>query len=529
MALSSEGFASGFTKGFGLVTDVKDNFARQKLAEEELRQRDQDRTDRGLERTADLNYRTNNDALRAKQRKEDLDRASVQRTEDQTLQATQRTEDLQFQTDQLDRTKNDVLNGTLTRQENQDARAKKESENKQVLFDRTTKDLDRQDKERQNEEQIVLAGQSANDLLTFDFPAGGLDETDAGAFNTAVNNTNGSTLSIAGALNPFTPEVAQNVANDIQVFSSGQDMTNKVNILGGANIMIQKNLKGIGEIIPSTVEGEASPYPNAPPEFRTGKWKIISKEAYDIVPNPDGSIGVSVLVRVKDDEGHISKYLAPATEQREPNGLSVTIGAEEFTGGFAGMVHYSKEMSKNKENIYQGMIEAQYRKDGKHDRSSYKAAFDRAEALFDERLEYRGEQKVMQGSNRTFNDIASKPLEKAEYVRHQLLTDDSIPVSYRDETAGEIAVARSVREIQSLEKHRRKKMESTGEAYKPLTDQQILEARTYLDENDSGNIFVSNQGGYGRWQRKIYGSVIPQTRGYSGTGSIPIINRFAKP
>ena len=521
MALSSEGFASGFTKGFGLVTDVQDNFARQKLAEEELRQRDADRKDRGLERKADNDYRTNKDALIAENRQTDLDRAATQRREDQALSATQRSEDLQFKADQLDRTKNAVLDAELTR-------AETEASNKQTIFERQTGELDRKEADRIAEEKVVLAGQSANDLLSFEVPLEGLNDADAGAFNTAVANTNGGVLALGGALNPYTPEVAENVASEITAFASGQDSSKKESIIGGAGMLIQKNLKGIGETIPSSVEGTPDPYPNAPAGFRTGEWEIISKEAYDVIPNADGSIGVSVLVRVKNNQGQISKYIAPATEGRDPAGLAVRIDAQEFTGGFAGMVHYSSEMSKNKDALYQGMAEAQYRKNGQYDNAAYKQAMSEAEDKFDERLDSRAGQKVMQGSNRTFKDIANNTKLKNEYIRHQLLTNDSIPMSYRDEAMGEIAVARSVGELQTLEKHRRSKLEGNGEAYKPLSDQQILEARTFMDERD-GKIFISDGNGYGEWQRKIFGSVIHRPRSRSGTGGVPVTNRSVKP
>ena len=69
MALNKYGgFADGFTQGFGLVSNVQDNFARQELAEEELRLRDEDRKERRKDRQADLDYRTCEVIPRARRR-----------------------------------------------------------------------------------------------------------------------------------------------------------------------------------------------------------------------------------------------------------------------------------------------------------------------------------------------------------------------------------------------------------------------------------------------------------------------------
>jgi hypothetical protein len=291
-----------------------------------------------------MDYRTTKDNLAATQRTEDLERQATQRTEDLDREATQRTEDIDFRTAQLDRNQNSKLDAELTRQENQAERDKS-------LFDMKKEEVDRQKEERTQEKNAVLAGQSADQIFKFEMPEEGLNDTEAGEFNQLVANTNNSPLSIAGALNPYTPEVAQNVSQDIQKFASGQDLSNKENILGGANILVSKNTKGIGEIIPASVEGQPHPFPNAPEKFRTGEYEIVSKEAYDVVPNADGSLAITVLVRVKDKKGRITKYLAPVTEGREANGLALNINAEEFTGGFAGMVHYSSEMSKNKDAL----------------------------------------------------------------------------------------------------------------------------------------------------------------------------------
>ena len=514
MALSSDGFASGFTQGFGLVADVQDNFARQKLAEEEVRLRDEDRKERRKDRSADLQYRTDRDAITDQNRVDDLARQKAQQDKDNIF----RKEQLDYQKSLQNPKENPELAEKLRQQ-------KEKSKNEQTIFTKQNAELDRQDEERKKEENIVLAGKAANDLLTFEVPLEGLNDTDAGVFNSSVAATDNSVLSIKGALNPFTPEVAQNVAQDIQKFASGQDLSNKENILGGANILVSKNTKGIGEIIPASVEGQPHPFPNAPEKFRTGEYEIVSKEAYDVVPNADGSLAITVLVRVKDKQGRITKYLAPVTEGREANGLALSIDAQEFTGGFAGMVHYSSEISKNKDALYQGMAEAQYRKNGQYDNAAYKQAMRDAELAFDKKLEFRADQKVMQGSNKTFAEIAKDPKLKNEYIRHQLLTNDSIPISYRDETAGEIAVARGVSEIQTLESSRKAKSKTKGENYIPLTDSQILEARTYMDqEGEEGKIFISDKAGYRKWQRNIFGSFIP-TKSYVGTGGVPVINR----
>jgi hypothetical protein len=452
-----------------------------------------------------MDYRTTKDNLAATQRTEDLERQATQRTEDLDREATQRTEDIDFRTAQLDRNQNSKLDAELTRQENQAERDKS-------LFDMKKEEVDRQKEERTQEKNAVLAGQSADQIFKFEMPEEGLNDTEAGEFNQLVANTNNSPLSIAGALNPYTPEVAQNVSQDIQKFASGQDLSNKENILGGANILVSKNTKGIGEIIPASVEGQPHPFPNAPEKFRTGEYEIVSKEAYDVVPNADGSLAITVLVRVKDKKGRITKYLAPVTEGREANGLALNINAEEFTGGFAGMVHYSSEMSKNKDALYQGMAEAQYRKNGQFDRGSYVIALQNAELAFDRNLESRADQKVMQGSNKTFAEIAKNPKLKKEYIRHQLLTGDSIPISYRDETAGEIAQARSLPPITKLEKLRKRKAESKGEQYIPLTDAQIMESRTYMGENEAKDkIIVDDFRGFNAWQKKIFGSPILPT------------------
>ena len=513
MALNKYGgFADGFTQGFGLVSNVQDNFARQELAEEELRLRDEDRKERRKDRQADLDYRTNRDALAATNRATDLKTAKNQRDLDNTF----REDQLAYKKSLLNPETNPELKAKL-------AQNKIESENKQTIFKKQNAALDQDAENIVKEDKIVAAGQAANDLLSFEVPLEGLNDTDAGAFNQSIQATDDSVLSIKGALNPFTPEVAQNVAKDIQVFASGQDLSNKENILGGTNILISKNTKGIGEIIPATIEGQPHPFPNAPPNFRTGEYEIISKEAYDIVANSDGSIGVSVLVRVKDKEGRITKYIAPATEGRESNGLDVKINAEEFTGGFAGMVHYSSEISKNKEALYNGMAEAQYRKNGQYDRPSYVRAMNEAEQLFDERLEFRADQKVMQGSNKTFEELAQDPKLKKEYIRHQLLTGDSIPISYRDETAGEIAETRSLPAITKLESLRKRKADSKGEQYSPLSDSQILEARTYMGLNkNKDTIIIDDAKGFGRWQNKLYGSrLMPTYRGSMAGGYQP--------
>ena len=514
MALNKYGgFADGFTQGFGLVSNVQDNFARQELAEEELRLRDEDRKERRKDRQADLDYRTNRDALAATNREDDLKIAANQRELDNTF----RNDQLAYRKSLLNPETNPELEAKL-------AQNKIDSANKQTIFTKQNAALDKDAENIVKEDKIVAAGQAANNLLSFEVPVEGLNDTDAGAFNQAIQATDDSVLSIRGALNPFTPEVAQNVSKDIQVFASGQDLSNKENILGGTNILISKNTKGIGEIIPATVEGQPHPFPNAPEKFRTGEFEIISKEAYDIVANSDGSIGVSVLVRVKDKEGQITKYLAPATEGRESNGLAVKINAEEFTGGFAGMVHYSSEISKNKEALYNGMAEAQYRKNGQYDRPSYVRAMNEAEQLFDERLEFRADQKVMQGSNKTFGELAQDPKLKKEYIRHQLLTGDSIPISYRDETAGEIAETRSLPAITKLESLRKRKADSKGEQYSPLTDSQILESRTYMGLNkNKDTIIIDDATGFGRWQNKLYGSrlIMPTYRSSVAGGYQP--------
>lgn len=501
MALSSDGFASGFTQGFGLVADVQDNFARQKLAEEEVRLRDEDRKERRKDRAADLKYRTDRDAITDQNRLDDIARENTQRDKDNTF----RNDKLAYEKSLLNPEENPELAENLRQK-------KEESKNKQTIFNKQNEELDRQNEERKKEENIVLAGKAANDLLTFEVPLEGLNDTDAGIFNSSVAATDNSVLSIKGALNPFTPEVAQNVAQDIQKFASGQDLSSKENILGGANILVSKNTKGIGETIPASVEGQPHPFPNAPEKFRTGEYEIVSKEAYDVVPNADGSLGITVLVRVKDKKGRITKYLAPVTEGRESNGLGLSIDAEEFTGGFAGMVHYSSEISKNKDALYQGMAEAQYRKNGQYDNAAYKQALREAELSFDKKLEFRAEQKVMQGSNKTFAEIAKDPKLKNEYIRHQLLTNDSIPISYRDETAGEIAETRSLPAITKLEALRKRKAESKGEQYMPLTDTQIIESRTYMGLNkNKDKIIIDDASGFEKWQGKIYGSRIMPT------------------
>ena len=502
------GFADGFRTGYGLVADNQDRELKktqldnaQSNADRNFKAAEDERRVRAGERSADLTRMTTNEGLAAEERK----------TAQAFRQKTQTDNDA-FRISQLGLQKESLANKEANDSANR-AKAK-------GIFDRQTTDLDRQDKERTKNEATIAAGNAANDLLSFKFPETGLSDQDAGEFNTAIAKTNNSVLSVPLAINPFNQEVAQNISSDLQKFSRGEDLTNKENIIGGAEMLLQKNTKGIGEIIPATVAGQPHPYPNSPPAFRTGEYEIIGKQAYDVSARPDGSIGITVLVRVKDKQGQISSYLAPVTESRDAGGLGVSIGVEDFAGGFAGMVHLSNEMSKNKPDLYRAMAEAQYRKNGEYDRPSYVKALNEAEATFDANLEFRQEQKVMQGSNRTFGDIASNPKLKEEYIKHQLLTGDSIPINYRDETAGQIAVARSQSAVTKLEALRKRKSESKGETYTPLSDAQIMEARTYMGLGKNEDIVIDDSKGWNRFQSKIYGSRVYGAYG-TDTPSIP--------
>lgn len=508
-----ESFSKGFTQGFGLISDAKNNKARLDLARDSL-------NIRNTERSADLSYRGKSEdnrleaiKLNAEQRKEDArirEEAAIRQDgfrEAERIRQSQVAENtLKYRSDTATATSNyrsDLLDPT------KNPELKLKMDQSKVLFDKQNQlaqdqiDLTNKNKAAEVKRlQIIEAGNASDQLLKFEYPEGGLSPESAGVFNQYVAQANNGVLSISGALNQFNPEVAENLNADVQSFLQTGELTSKDGILGGANIIISKNTKGIGEVIPMDKEGVESKYPNVPLKYRTGTWKIVDKEAHEIRNMPDGSLGIDVLVVLQDNEGNIGKYVAPVTEGRENQGLAVSMKPDDLISGFAGMMHYSKEMAKNKENLYAGLREMRYRDDnGDYDHSAYTTAYQEAEIQFNELLPDREQMKVMQGSNKTFGEINQNQKEKKAYIQHQLLTGNSIPISYRDESAGEIAETRGARAVSLLETQRKRVAAQKGEDYAPFTDSQMYEIRTYMGQDTKGNLEIDDRNGFVKWKR----------------------------
>ena len=336
----NDGFADGFTSGFGLINDAINDKRKIDAAEEELQYR------RGLDTQESDRYRLDREE-RARQfdatetRLTDSAEADAQyRTDQANRQAEEARLTLAFRTGQEERAAEEKKL-TADFRTDQLGLAKQESDAKIAVSEAELGAIQNAEKDKEAQEAIFQI-----DAMVRRARETGVAPDMEVLLSLIDKTSSGGTYDINTILGEdFKENLATFTSTISEMIQGGNFDPEDPRIIAGFDAIVNARQ---GRLIGATVDES---FTNAPEQYRDGTWEVVSREARDLSIDegsdefgpPALEIGSNVLVTIrkkkKSENGQIlyANYIAPLTESRDPkSGEQVKIQANEFIDGVAG-------------------------------------------------------------------------------------------------------------------------------------------------------------------------------------------------
>lgn len=310
---SVKGFADGFTQGFGLVNDAYTGKRKLDMAEEEMTyQREQDRLNREQD-----------------QRNFDAEQEAAERRYQAQMKKLQDQYELDSQ--QLAISQTDAEGKAALRKiqaETASAQGKLAEAERRVV-------------EKEQQESEALSAIAQLDQIIMAAKRNGT-QPDMAVVSELIGKTQGAgRFDITVALGADYQSSLAGLTNTLSTqLNNGEFDGSDPRILMGVDALINSQK---GRMIGQTIDES---FLNAPEQYRTGDYKIVSREAYNVDVSegamdgqgpPQLMVSSDVLVTAQDSDGNIVQYVAPMTDGRSgQTGEKVKIPATTMFDGIAG-------------------------------------------------------------------------------------------------------------------------------------------------------------------------------------------------
>lgn len=463
-------FADGFTKGFGLIQDVK-NSAR----EAELRQQQLDDTNAyrqgmlGLEQAnmeAENKYRTDTlaETKRANKAQEEADAllASNQQT---NMESRLRTDETRSEAD-LTRARTAEEESLANRQR---AERLEKEKNAAIAMQELTEQIRR-----------IENGEIAASSLE-------------GVIRDIQARTEGSMFDLSTMLDETTMKTAGQLQAELESGNvSMETLTRAAN-----NFLASSNQNGVGEVVNEN-------FVNAPEWMQKGGYTVTNKQIVDMQEGRDAEGNAAlygkVRVTVTNDNGDEYYYTAPLTESREGDtqkfgaatvgGQAVSLNVDDLLNGYRGYIQAATYLNQFKPKIDDAVERNRYSGDA----TAYDREFAANKQYYVEQAEARpNADSPIPGLTMEQLSLDEGALQRL--ARHETLYPGSKERdnSFRYDTV--MATVRGFDEVTKLE----------AQLKRDLSVREIEELAGYIDDGPRG-LFISDKTAFNNFRNRL----IPQ-------------------
>ena len=463
------GFADGIKSGFGLVNDVYDRRSKDNYREESLKLEGEALDDK----RADTKFT------------QGLATAENQREQ---LESTQSIENNQAaNAASANKNKNDAATRAMT--EAALARDKVEAEN--AAADRKTG----QDKIAR-QQQDIDAGVIATKIHDFN------PQTDADYEQLAkwyeklqLHPTIGKW--VTGAFSPIEKRTEAELVEALKKMEAGQEINDEVWVNGVQQIVGQS--AGLQE--GTTITEDT--HPNAPDRFRN--MKIVKTEVHALsmgdlnAAGDDAMVRAEVAVTVVDGRGEQYTYLTDMTTKRSGTGKPVNLSAKGLMQAFAMKTQFTNWIGSKRPDLLEAMKRGRFGDgNGNINNDSFLAAKREHSTAIIQDIKDKDmmNDPISAGSSLTWGQYI-KTNDFTNYVESSLLMPNTKVKSSRNETRYTLNIMRDTNEIKKIDRLRK-------EQGKPkLTDREVLDAATYFDSTQDGEVKVDGSRQWKAWNDKM--------------------------
>lgn len=467
------GFADGIKSGFGLVNDVYDRRSKDNYREESLRLEGEALDDK----RADTKFT------------QGLATAENQREQ---LESTQSIENNQAaNAASANKNKNDAATRAMT--EAALARDKVEAEN--AAADRKTG----QDKIAQQQLDID-AGVLATRLAETN------PETDADYAKFLTDFEELKTHPTIGkwvtdSFSPLERRGEMELVGALKKMEAGQEINDEVWVNGVQQLVGQSAGLQEGTTITENT------HPNAPDRFRN--MKIVKTEVHALRmgdlsgESKDAKVRADVAVTVVDGRGEQYTYITDMTQKRSGQGKPVDLSVRGLMQAFAMKTQFTGYMSNARPNLIEAMKRGRFGDgNGNINNDSFLAAKREHSTAIIQDIKDKDmmNDPISAGSSLTWGQYI-KTNDFTNYVESSLLMPNTKVKSSRNETRYTLNIMRDTNEIKKIDRLRK-------EQGKPkLTDREVLDAATYFDSTQDGEVKVDGSRQWKAWNNEMgYGA-----------------------
>lgn len=459
------GFADGLATGFGLVNSAYDRKSKEAYRDESLAQ-DKLNADRTFE------------LAQGKSRREDISLEIEGEKNEREIEQFNTDKAISDQQIENDKVTNAAKLAVIKKQD--------------FALDSAQSELDVAKATREKRERGVRAGVAATELR--DMNPQTKEEYDA-AFARVQEIAGDTTLGPMFLDSLQTISSYENMATiqGIKDLAEGAEITNGVFESGLEGLISGTSWGRVGATI------TAETHPKAPERMRG--MKVVGSEIFSMEMGKDNTVKAQVAVRVQDGKGRMAIYLAPLSEKRAGDTQPINLNVKDLISGFAGRAQFMEYMKTNKSSIMEAIKRSQYRTDaGDLDTNAYATAVAKTKADEIKSITDRGmgNDPIVRGSSVTWEEFM-KTEDFDRYVEEKTLIPDRRADSARDETAFLIQEMSETSEIRKINKRR------AAVGKEPLSQQDLLQASVYFDENSNGSLTAERSSAWNKWKSNMSG------------------------
>jgi len=478
------GFADGIKSGFGLVNDVYDRRSKDNYREESLRLEGEALADKRSDTEFTQGLATDRDAREL--------RESTQNIEDsQAANTALKAETLRKKIE----TQNKNANDATTRGQIEQGLGITQTKADNATTDRNTA-LDLKARQQQDIGAGVLATRIAE----------ANPETDADYAEFLTDFEELKTHPTIGkwvtdSFSPLERRSEMELVEALKKMEAGQEINDEVWVNGVQQIVGQSAGLQDGTTITEDT------HPNAPDRFRN--MKIVKTEVHalrmgDLNGNEgDAKVRADVAVTVVDGRGEQYTYITDMTQKRSGQGKPVDLSVRGLMQAFAMKTQFTGYMSNARPNLIEAMKRGRFGDgNGNINNDSFLAAKREHSTAIIQDIKDKDmmNDPISAGSSLTWGQYI-KTNDFTNYVESSLLMPNTKVKSSRNETRYTLNIMRDTNEIKKIDRLRK-------EQGKPkLTDREVLDAATYFDSTQDGEVKVDGSKQWKAWNTKMgYGA-----------------------